>query len=99
MKAFDIFVLPSLKEGLPYTILEAMAAEIPIIATNVGGMPEMLDDCGILIPSKNPELIREKILFVINNPEKVKQMVQKAKEKAEQKFNLEVTIRKTKKIY
>ncbi|MFH1551665.1 MAG: glycosyltransferase [bacterium] len=42
LKAFDIFVLPSIKEGLPYTILEAMTAQLPIISANVGGIPEIL---------------------------------------------------------
>ncbi|MDP1629076.1 MAG: glycosyltransferase, partial [bacterium] len=41
LKAFDVFVLPSVKEGMPWAILEAMAAEVPIVATNVGGIPEM----------------------------------------------------------
>ncbi|MFH1656188.1 MAG: glycosyltransferase, partial [Candidatus Nealsonbacteria bacterium] len=44
LKAFDIFILPSLKEGLPYTIIEAMTAQLPIIATNIGGIPEMIEN-------------------------------------------------------
>ncbi|NIW00160.1 glycosyltransferase, partial [Candidatus Saccharibacteria bacterium] len=42
LKIFNIFILSSVKEGLPYVILEAMNAEVPIIATCVGGIPEMI---------------------------------------------------------
>lgn len=60
LKAFDCFVLPSVKEGLPYAILEAGLAEIPVIATKVGGIPEILKndrpqgDTGLLVPPANP---------------------------------------------
>jgi len=50
LKAFDIFVLPSVKEGLPYTILEAIAAAMPIVATNVGGIPEILTKENLIPP-------------------------------------------------
>ena len=102
LKAFDIFVLPSLKEGLPYTILEAMAAQVPIIASQIGGIPEMInnqDSSGILIPSKNSRILAEKILYLINNPKIGQQMAQKARGKIEQEFSLEKMIKKTKKIY
>jgi len=100
-KAFDIFILPSIKEGLPYTIIEAMVAELPIIATNVGGIPEMTENNinGILIEPKNPDIIGEKILYIINNPKEAKQMAQKAKQKAEQEFCLKKMLEKTKNIY
>jgi len=101
LKSFDIFILPSLKEGLPYTILEAMAAEIPIIATDVGGIPEIIknDINGILIKPKNPKLIKEKILHLINNPEISKDLSQKAKIRINKKFTLKRMIQKTRKIY
>ncbi|MBU2472659.1 glycosyltransferase [Patescibacteria group bacterium] len=100
-KAFDIFVLPSLKEGLPYTIIEAMAAQLSIIATNVGGIPEMIENNinGILIKPKNPDLIGEKITYLINNPEKAQVMAQKARQKVEQEFSLDKMIEKTKNLY
>jgi len=93
LKAFNIFVLPSLKEGLPYTILEAMAAEIPIVATKVGGVPEMLSSN--LVPSKNSQQLAEKISELINNPETGQKMTQKAAKE----FGLEKMLRKTKDIY
>jgi glycosyltransferase involved in cell wall biosynthesis len=57
LKAFDIFVLPSLKEGLPYVLLEATQAGLPIVASNVGGIPDIVGDKGILVPPKDPEAL------------------------------------------
>ncbi len=58
LKAFDVFTLTSLKEGLPYTLLEAKMAGVPIVATSVGGIPEMAEQFEInLVQSKNVEEI------------------------------------------
>jgi len=101
LRAFDIFILPSIKEGLPYTIIETMAAGVPIITTNVGGIPEMIDDnvSGILIQPKNSQQLAEKILELINNPEIAQKMTQKAQEKVVKEFSLEKMIKETKKLY
>jgi glycosyltransferase involved in cell wall biosynthesis len=71
MNASDIFVLPSLSEGLPTTILEAMAAGLPIITTNVRGLPEIVKDNenGFIIEPKNPKQIAEKVLLLLENQE------------------------------
>lgn len=90
LKAFDIFILPSLKEGLPYTILEAIAAEVPIIATNVGGIPEILSLN--LIQPKNSQQLAEKINYFINNREDIKQ-------KISSEFSLKKMVKETKELY
>ncbi|MBU4141985.1 glycosyltransferase [Patescibacteria group bacterium] len=94
LKAFDIFILPSLKEGLPYTILEAMAAEVPVIATNVGGIPEIFGEESnkFLIQPKNSQQLAEKIKYFINNRENIKQ-------KISSKFSLEKMVKETKALY
>jgi len=101
LKAFDIFVLPSLKEGLPYTIIEAMTAKVPIIATNVGGIPEIISSN--LITPKNSRVLAEKITELIeiinNDPEKIKIITQKNRKRIEKEFSLEKMIEKTKNIY
>ncbi len=101
LKAFDIFVLPSMKEGLPYTILEAMAAEVPIIASKVGGLPEMIENniTGLLIESKNSQQLAEKILYLINHPELAQKMTEKAREKVVKEFTLEKMLQGTKRVY
>ncbi|MBU4421466.1 glycosyltransferase [Candidatus Parcubacteria bacterium] len=63
LKAFDIFVLPSIKEGMPYAILEAMHAKLPIVATEVGAVPEMLENYPnkTIVPPDDTEKLAEAI--------------------------------------
>ncbi|GAA4229515.1 glycosyltransferase involved in cell wall biosynthesis [Streptosporangium album] len=65
----DIVVLPSLSEGLSNAVMEAMAAGRPIVATSVGGMPELLEDRGILIPASSPSALAEGIVRLLDDPE------------------------------
>ncbi|MFA6428748.1 MAG: glycosyltransferase [Candidatus Buchananbacteria bacterium] len=69
LKAFDIYVCSSVKEGLPYSILQAQAAGLPIISTNVGGIPEIITDGqnGLLVETKNPTKLAEKIKLLTKN--------------------------------
>ena len=67
--AFDIFVLPSVKEGFPWALLEAMTAKLPVVATNVGAVPEIIEDGknGFVIEPRKPELLAQKIKELIGN--------------------------------
>jgi glycosyltransferase involved in cell wall biosynthesis len=69
LTAADLFVLASLWEGLPLVVLEAMAAELPIVATDVGGTAEAIIDgtSGLLVPPANSEKLAEKILTLLND--------------------------------
>ncbi len=70
LKAFDVFVLSSRKEGLPYVLLEASAANVPIVATRVGGIPEMIthDMNGYLAPKDNPQYLGKMIQKALQKP-------------------------------
>ena len=70
-KSLDLYVLPSHWEGLPYGILEAMRAGLPIIATDVGGVSEAIrhEVEGLLVPSKSPDVLKDAILRIYANPD------------------------------
>lgn len=71
LKAFDIFILPSRTEALPYSILEAGIAENAVIASNVGGIPEIIADkiSGLLVEPNNPTLLARAIQSLLDKPE------------------------------
>ena len=99
LKAFDVFVLPSLKEGFPWIVLEAMAARVPIIATRIGALPEIIEDEkeGFLVKSKDSQVIAEKILKLIENPQFTQKLSNQAREKVE-KFSFFNMIQETEKL-
>lgn len=69
MAAFDLSVLPSRKEGFPYALLEAMSAGVPVIATNVGAIPECITHKkdGIIVPPDEPHILAENILELMHH--------------------------------
>lgn len=84
IKASDIFVLPSLYEGLPNVIIEAMAVGTPVIATEVSGIPELIEEDvnGLLVPPKAEDSLREAILRLVNGGDRVNRLVAASLEKA-----------------
>lgn len=69
LPAFDIFVLPSVKEGFPWVVLEAMAAKVPVIATSVGAIPEIIENGqnGFIVDPARPKQIAAKIRELLND--------------------------------
>ena len=68
----DIVVLSSLNEGLPVSIIEALAAKKPVVATDVGGVKELVEDkvTGVLVPKQNPQRLAQGIIYLLKNPQK-----------------------------
>lgn len=100
-KAFDIFLLPSISESFGYVLLEAGLASIPCIASNTGGIPEIIEDKvnGILVQTKNPDDITKAIEYYLQNPEIIKTFGEKLFNKVKSEFSIENMIKGTINIY
>jgi len=87
--ASDIFVLPSLAEGDPLVVVEAMASGTPIVGTKVGGIPQKVRDGwnGFLIDPENERQLADKIKYLIDNPEERKRMGVNSRRYAEEEFD------------
>ena len=101
LPAFDIYACSSVKEGLSYTIIEAMQAGLPIAATNVGGNSELITDGqeGLLVEPQNSEALAQAINKLINDKNLRQNLGSNAKQKAINEFSLKKMIAATKKIY
>jgi len=90
LQALDVFVLPSLNEGISNTILEAMATGLPVVATNVGGNPELVQDgvTGILIPSSDAPALSAGLLNYVTNPALRQAHGQQGRARAVQHFSI-----------
>lgn len=101
MNTFDIFVLPSLEEGLPVAILEAMAAMKAVIATSVGGNPEIVIDgsTGTLVEPQSPDKLAKAIIYHLENPEISKRMGEQGYDRVKKNFSLSQMLDKVMRIY
>lgn len=101
LKAFDTFVLPSVKEGLPYAVMEAMAAGLPVVASHVGGIPDLISDqtTGLLTRAKDPRALARQIQYMIDNEDHRRAMGMRAQEKIAQSHPLERMITATANLY
>lgn len=90
LPALDVFVLPSLKEGFPWSVLEAMSAKVPIIATRVGAIPEMIEDrvSGILVNPGQSDQISHGIVELLEHDHLRQELAIKAHQQVLTKFSL-----------
>lgn len=101
LNAVDIYCLPSLWEGLPIGLLEAMAMRKAIVATAIDGTKEVINnmDNGIVIPVKSPQKLADALLLLAGNKELRDSMGKKAGETIEHEFNVDKMTRKIEKVY
>jgi len=86
----DAFVMSSVTEGLPMALLEAMAANLPCVATAVGGIPELFaDDRGLAVPAKNPLALAEAMASLVRSPELRERIQRNALERVRDFYSLE----------
>jgi glycosyltransferase involved in cell wall biosynthesis len=99
--AMDIFVLPSLNEGLPMTVLEAMAASKPVIATRVGAIPSVIKDGenGLLVAPKDSEGLRNAVASLLNDPERRRRLGDQAHAWVSQNYTSEAMALKYREMY
>ena len=101
LKAFDIFVFPSLTEGLPLVVIEAMATGLPIVASHVGGIPELIDHGvnGLLVAPMSGAEIKDAILKFLQNPNLRQKMGEIARQKFEAHFSLSQMVKNYLEVY
>jgi len=91
LRSVDVFVLSSKMEGSPLAVLEAMAAQRPIVATAVGGVPTILANgqCGLLVPTGDAHAMAQAILDLLAHPQKAQELALRARERFLQEYTVE----------
>jgi len=101
LKISDVFVRPSLSEGLGNSFLEAMAADVPIVGTPIGGIPDFLVDgeTGLFCEVRNPKSIAEKVKIFLSNAELKNKIISNAKKMVEENYDWDLIAEKMKNIF
>lgn len=88
LRSSDLYVSSSVVEGMPLAVMEAMGAGLPIVATEVGDLPEMIDEnCGVLVPPRDVQRLADAIVEVLTNRERRMEMGRNARQYAMDEFS------------
>ncbi len=101
LPAFDVFLMPSRTEALGYAVIEAGYAGLPVIASNVGGLPEVIEHekTGLLVPAENPDALADAMRALLSNPERAKQYGTALKTYVEKEFSKDRMVQETLALY
>jgi glycosyltransferase involved in cell wall biosynthesis len=101
IRAFDVAVLPSKREGSPLAMLEYMAAGAPIVATSVGGVPELITDgeSGLLVPPDDPAALADAIDRLLGDRELAQRLGRAAKARQRAQYDLDVVVHRLEQMY
>lgn len=101
LKRFDVFVFPSRREGFPYALLEAMNAGLPVIATSVGGIPELVqnEENGLLVPRQNPSALAEAMMRLTDDFSLRKRLARAAQAKIKNTYNFDTFYGNARRIF
>ncbi len=101
LSIFDIFVLSSLNEGMGRCLLEAQILGVPVVATKVGGIPEVVRDgvTGILVSSRKPDMMAKAIIKLLKDKSLREKMSEEAKRWVDSRFSLKILVRKLSDLY
>ncbi len=101
LRALDLFVLPSIKEGLPYALIEAAAAGLPIVASRVGGIPDIIQNekSGLIVPPRDPTTLAEAMQKLLTDRTRATRLGSHARDTAFRSFRIDAMIANTLSLY
>jgi len=97
----DVFVLPSLREGIPAALLEAMALRVPVVASRVGGIPEILEDgeSGFLVEPTDWQQLADRIIDLLDNEKKRESFAEKGASIVRDRFNVKKNVKELESVF
>jgi glycosyltransferase involved in cell wall biosynthesis len=101
MRQSNVLVRPSSFEGMPLTVMEAMASGIPVVATPVGGTPELIEEGvhGYLFPVGDHRALADSVNKVLDNPEEAARMGLRGRGSVESRYTWDQVVEKTEQVY
>jgi glycosyltransferase involved in cell wall biosynthesis len=99
LPAFDVLAVPSRFEGFGLVAVEAMLAGVPVVASRVGALPEVIGECGVLVTPGRPEELAEALVRVAQEPERYAEIAERARRRAIERFSVRRMIEGTLRVY